>query len=459
MSQIGNYSILFALAIPVLASIKVIVNYAIANSLLLKYSSLRSEVQDKHVIVTGGSKGLGKSIVMLLLRSGASVTVLARGADRDGEGKSSLDRVVEEGEKMLKRLKTGGGGSIRGFKTDAANYEGVIETLRQVYKEFGYPYWVVANAGGAWPGFVADQLNVHGKTEPNAFEAMMSQNYLTAVNITRAIMVLAKEQPLIASEDTSSSAESLKVLQKKGFEPKTWRISGLVDEQQVAVPARIVYVGSVLSAMSFLGYSAYAGSKYALRGLAESLRSEFKPLGCKVHLYLPANMDTPGHVIENETKPEITAKIEGTAATQSGDQAARSLLAGILYNRFFITNDLIGEIVRVVANGCAPRPNPVSEPTPHIQHNNMVAGRYPPISLVSHMKKFYSLQVLVGAVTLGLGGGAFLMQNVLRKDPTIVLVNKSENPFPWLKVDQGTNLKLYAVNQKFDKNVEKGFKA
>jgi hypothetical protein len=46
----------------------------------------------------------------------------------------------------------------------------------------------------------------------------------------------------------------------------------------------------------------------------------------------------------------------------------------------------------------------------------------------------------------------------LRNDPTLLLVNKAKNPYPWLNVDQGTNIKLYAVNAKFDKSVEKGFK-
>ncbi|KAI8849275.1 hypothetical protein BC829DRAFT_443096 [Chytridium lagenaria] len=89
----------------------------------------------------------------------------------------------------------------------------------------------------------------------------------------------------------------------------------------------------------------------------------------------------------------------------------------------------------------------------------MSASRYPNISLTSYLRKYYSLQVLVVAVGVGCGAGVFMMQNVLRRDPTIVMFNRKENPYPWLSVGQADNLKLYAVAQKFDASSDKGFKA
>ncbi|KAJ3319849.1 hypothetical protein HDU76_000435, partial [Blyttiomyces sp. JEL0837] len=68
------------------------------------------------------------------------------------------------------------------------------------------------------------------------------------------------------------------------------------------------------------------------------------------------------------------------------------------------------------------------------------------------------LTLLALAVTFGVGLGAFTIQNVLRRDPSLVLVNKKANPYPWLHVSQGENLKLYAVNQKFDSSITKGWK-
>ncbi|KAH6574768.1 hypothetical protein BASA50_007106 [Batrachochytrium salamandrivorans] len=60
------------------------------------------------------------------------------------------------------------------------------------------------------------------------------------------------------------------------------------------------------------------------------------------------------------------------------------------------------------------------------------------------------LAVLVGAVFMGLGGASFMLYRSLATDPTIQLYNKRENPYPWLKVAQDQNIKMYAVNNKFE---------
>lgn len=43
------------------------------------------------------------------------------------------------------------------------------------------------------------------------------------------------------------------------------------------------------------------------------------------------------------------------------------------------------------------------------------------------------------------------MSHKLRHDPTIITHSKSD-PFPYLRVGPNDNLKLYAVNQKFEQN-------
>ncbi|KAJ3019471.1 hypothetical protein HKX48_002060 [Thoreauomyces humboldtii] len=62
------------------------------------------------------------------------------------------------------------------------------------------------------------------------------------------------------------------------------------------------------------------------------------------------------------------------------------------------------------------------------------------------------LVFLAAAVSCGLGAGVFMGTHILRSDPT-VLVSKNtrrNDPYPWLKVGPERNLKLYAVNQKFE---------
>ncbi|KAJ3072205.1 3-dehydrosphinganine reductase [Podochytrium sp. JEL0797] len=312
------------LVLPLLATAKLIGQYVLSSR--LDTSALRQRVAGRHVVVTGGSKGLGKGIARVLVECGANVTLVARGKD-------SLDTARGE----LKAIH--GAGRILVQPIDLASADKVAAGLKEIAKQGGKIDWLIHNAGSSVPGFVADQLN-------QEFESMVSQNMLSCANVVRGLVTNAKQL-----------AEDKKLVPGA----RTWSISGLSASAQEEMPSKIVFVGSVASALSFIGYSAYAASKYGQRGFAEGLRSEFAPLGIDVHVYLPANMDTPGLVVEGETKPEITAQIEGTASTATPDHAARALLAGILNKRFLICNDILGELIRVSANGGSPRPNPLTE--------------------------------------------------------------------------------------------------
>lgn len=59
--------------------------------------------------------------------------------------------------------------------------------------------------------------------------------------------------------------------------------------------------------------SAYAGTKFALRGLAESLAMELRPYNISVTLSLPPDTDTPGFATEQLTKPLETHLISKAA--------------------------------------------------------------------------------------------------------------------------------------------------
>lgn len=56
--------------------------------------------------------------------------------------------------------------------------------------------------------------------------------------------------------------------------------------------------------LSYTGYTSYAPSKYAVKGLADGLRLELQRHHIQVGCLYPPNMDTPCLKQENETKPE-----------------------------------------------------------------------------------------------------------------------------------------------------------
>jgi 3-dehydrosphinganine reductase len=98
---------------------------------------------------------------------------------------------------------------------------------------------------------------------------------------------------------------------------------------------RLVFVSSTLGYMSIVGYTSYSPAKHALRGLADSLRSELLLYNISVHIFMPCTMFTPGYEEENKTKPKITLKIEEDDSGLTADQAAAAMLNGVSAARAF----------------------------------------------------------------------------------------------------------------------------
>lgn len=91
---------------------------------------------------------------------------------------------------------------------------------------------------------------------------------------------------------------------------------------------KLVFVSSTLGLMTFAGYATYAPAKYAIRGLAETLRSELLLFGIDVHCFYPGGILSPGFEAENLTKPELTKKIEGSDQPLAPEKVAQHLLNG-----------------------------------------------------------------------------------------------------------------------------------
>ncbi|KAJ3284983.1 3-dehydrosphinganine reductase [Rhizoclosmatium sp. JEL0117] len=313
------------LALPLLATVKVLVHYVI--SLQFSAAALRRKVDGKNVVITGGSKGLGKGIARVLVESGANVTLVARGVESLKEAQKELQAIAAKGRQVHIQ------------PIDLSKADKVIDGVRLIRKAMGKIDWVIHNAGTANPGFVADQLD-------QEIDSMIEHNLLSGAYVVKALVATAKE----IAEDKKVPAGG-----------RTWAISGLSQAAQEEMPTKLVFVGSVCSVLSFIGFAGYSASKYGQRGFCDGLRSEFKPLGIDVHLFLPANMDTPGFAVEGETKPQITKQIEGTLQTVSPEAAAKALFAGILSDRYLISNDILGELARVGAQGGVVRPNIITE--------------------------------------------------------------------------------------------------
>lgn len=96
---------------------------------------------------------------------------------------------------------------------------------------------------------------------------------------------------------------------------------------------RVAIIGSAGGLMGIFGYSAYAPTKFALRGLAEALRAECRPDGVLISIAHPPDTETPQLIAERAEQPAETAALARTAGARSADAVAGAILRGLAAGR------------------------------------------------------------------------------------------------------------------------------
>lgn len=114
---------------------------------------------------------------------------------------------------------------------------------------------------------------------------------------------------------------------------------------KAALPAmqpnsHIVLVSSGAGLIGIYGYSAYSPSKFAVRGLAESLRGELKSLKIGISIIYSPDTDTPQLAEENKTKPPETKLITAIAKLWSAKAVTKEIVKEIEKKTFAIAPGL-----------------------------------------------------------------------------------------------------------------------
>ena len=233
----------------------------------------------------------GKSV---LITGGSSGIGLAAATQLLGHGASVT--LIARREAVLEEARTGlGGERVHTVALDVSDEAAVTEKIGAHLS--AHPADVLLNnAGVVMPGRFLE-------LEARHFHEMMDINYFGAVNMCRVVL-----PHLIA------------------------RGGGAVCN-----------VSSVAGAIGIYGYTAYAASKFAVRGFSEALRGEMWPHKVSVHTCLPPDTDTPQLVFENQYKPKETRAIAGTVKTMSAAAVAEAMLAGIAAGDFEIVPGMDGK--------------------------------------------------------------------------------------------------------------------
>ncbi|RLA99883.1 MAG: 2-hydroxycyclohexanecarboxyl-CoA dehydrogenase [Deltaproteobacteria bacterium] len=124
------------------------------------------ELTDKVAIVTGGARGIGKGISIMMAKQGASVAI--------------ADILEEEAKKTVEEIEKQGGKAMA-VKTDITDLEQVKQTVAKVKEEFGPVDILVNNAG--W-----DRITPFIKTTPDLWEKVIAINYKGVINFVYTVI-------------------------------------------------------------------------------------------------------------------------------------------------------------------------------------------------------------------------------------------------------------------------------
>jgi 3-dehydrosphinganine reductase len=230
-----------------------------------------------HAVITGGSSGIGLAVASALGARGATVSLIARTADRLEQAANSLQAK---------------GIAVHTAQADVADQAVLTQAIAGLTAEAGPCDVLVTAAGQARPGHFHELAD-------DVFRDMMEVDYFGTLHAIRAV------SPSMTARGRGS----------------------------------IVAISSATAILGIFGYTAYSPAKFAVRGLMESLRDELRPHGVHVACVYPPDVDTPQLSEENRYKPAETAAISGSVRPISAEAVATAIVRAIDRKRYAVYPD------------------------------------------------------------------------------------------------------------------------
>ena len=188
-------------------------------------------LEGKTVIITGASRGIGKAIAEVFASQGANIAFTYHSSE--GKAKALEDELSSNGCK------------VKGYKSDASNFEAAQKLAAAVMEEFGSIDVLVNNAG-----ITKDNLLM--RMSEADFDSVMKVNMKSVFNLTKAVM-----RPMLK--------------QKKGS---------------------IINMSSVVGVKGNAGQANYSASKAAIIGFTKSVALELGSRNIRCNAIAPGFIET-----------------------------------------------------------------------------------------------------------------------------------------------------------------------
>lgn len=229
---------------------------------------------DGPAIITGGSSGIGLAVALRLAAAGHPVALIARSQTLLDAARAQICALHPQAR-------------VHCASADVTDPAALGAAIAAANAALGPASMLVCSAGITAPGLFAElPATTHRRT--------MEVNYFGTLNAVQASLPL------------------------------------------MAPGGRIAIISSAAALTGFYGYSGYAPSKFALRGLAEVLRVELAERGIGVTLCMPPDTDTPQLAAEIPLRPKVTGQIAALGRVLAADTVAAALVNGMAANRFLV---------------------------------------------------------------------------------------------------------------------------
>ncbi len=239
-------------------------------------------LEGKVAVVTGAARGIGKSIAIRFAEEGCNIAFTDLAIDENAEATT----------KEIEAL----GVKVKGYASNAANFEDTHEVVNQIINDFGRVDILVNNAGITRDGLMM-------RMTEQQWDMVINVNLKSAFNFTHALT------PIMMKQKSGS----------------------------------IINMSSVVGVHGNAGQANYSASKAGMIGLAKSISKELGSRGIRANAIAPGFIATEmTHQLSDEVRSEWAKQIPLRRAGTPEDVANTAL---------FLASDLssyiTGQVIQV----------------------------------------------------------------------------------------------------------------